>query len=472
MIYLLSLLVIVYLVWTSYARGARTALGRGWLLAILGPVWIATQVASAEIDLRLVAMAGTIGLLAIAGDLRWPGRICWCDLAAALLVLVQLASEYKNDSFGMKAIFQIGSQWCLPYVFGRLLYRDMAEARRLQPMICVLCLLLSAWVISEGVLHTNVVNRALNHRGSEQSETDYRWGVKRAEGPASHPIFCGLLLVALFPWTLEASRAAGTAQGRYWWRLLPWLDALAVGCTMSRGPQLALLLTSLIVVFFRFPRWRLALVGSTVSILLLVSLNQDATIHALKSWSSESQKATKRITINGEDYEYSSTTHRVLQVKVFTEAMLSAGLLGYGCKAMATYPMGVPYVEMTLLTSPFNSIDNHYIYFVLQAGYLGIGSFMAVGILSILYLLPPACRLQQDDSLLAAGLIGAQLAIMITLWSVWFSDDFGFQWLFNAGYIASWRECRRLSLLPCVASQAQPALRRLVPGHPVWLGNA
>ena len=64
---------------------------------------------------------------------------------------------------------------------------------------------------------------------------------------------------------------------------------------------------------------------------------------------------------------------------------------------------------------------------------------VGLGIVSLLYIWRPACDLSAEEWPLAAGLFGVQLGILMLLLSVWFAADFGFQWLFNAGYIASWR---------------------------------
>jgi hypothetical protein len=471
MVYPFIALIVTCLAWSAFTRGTGMALGRGWMLAILGPCWIGAQVGSAEIDLRLVAVVTAIGLLAFVRDWSWPSKFCWSDAAAAALVLVQMASEMENGGFGAKAVFQISVQWGMPYVLGRLLFRSPEETRRLLPIVCTLCVVLSLWVVSESVTKVNIVNRAMNHLGSSQSETEPRWGFRRAEGPTSHPIFCGLLLVGLFPWAMQARQAAVDKQGPSWWRATPWCIAAGVFCTMSRGPQLALLGTVAAMAFFRWPRLRVPMLAGIGALLLTAAVASESLLNALQSWSSESHAGRSYITIGGEQYRYSGTRHRLLQALVFADAMYQAGPFGYGVQSLSSHPLVVPNVEPHLLNSPFDSIDNHYIYFILAAGYLGLTSFVVLGVLSLAKIAVLACDRQDEAWSLAAAMFGAQLAIMLSVATVWFADDFGFQWLVNAGYITSWYGYRRTQQQAATARTpltVKPSPRRLVPGHPVF----
>jgi hypothetical protein len=438
MVYPFAALVASCIIWTAVTRGTAVALARSWTLAILAPSWISVQVASAEIDLRVISIATAIACLAVIRDWKWNLRPCWGDAIATLLVLVQMASEYQNGGFGLKAVFQIGSQWALPYLLGRLVFHNLANVRRIQPLFCTLYLVLCLWVISEAATRVNVINRALGHRGSEQSESEIRWGLRRAEGPTSHPIFCGMLIVALFPWSLQAVRSAHRKTGPSWWRVLPWVGAGATFCTMSRGPQLALLVTLITAGFFRWPRYRAALLATVCVTGVSVYLGWDSVVESLHSWSSESHERITRIVIGGQEHKYTGTTHRLLQFKVYRNAMMRAGLVGYGINVMSAQRPSIPHVEPHLMVSPFNSVDNHYIYFMLLTGHLGACSFIALGIVSLVYIWPRACDVHAEEWPLAAGLFGVQFGILLLLLSVWFAADFGFQWLFNVGYIASW----------------------------------
>lgn len=219
---------------------------------------------------------------------------------------------------------------------------------------------------------------------------------------------------------------------------MPWLIAGAVVCTMSRGPQIALIMTFIGYGYFQWRHLRPAIIAVACTAACLAAVGHEQLIAGLHAWSRESHEKVAHVSIGGVDYEYTGTTHRSLQYLVYNEALLRAGLFGYGGQVLSTKPIKVPYVEPHLMCGPFDSIDNHYIYFTLSSGHGGIGCFIALGVLS-LWRAGRLIRQGESEIVpLASGLLSAQLAIMILLGSVWFSDDFGFQWLFNAGCIASW----------------------------------
>ena len=81
------------------------------------------------------------------------------------------------------------------------------------------------------------------------------WAEQRVSG--GHPIQMGLIYVMMLPWALEASSQARAGYGPKWWRLGPIATALGMLATLSRGPCLAGVGTTLIDRFFRRPRLRI-----------------------------------------------------------------------------------------------------------------------------------------------------------------------------------------------------------------------
>ncbi len=171
------------------------------------------------------------------------------------------------------------------------------------------------------------------------------------------------------------------------------------------------------------------------------------------------------IVIDGHSYDYTGTNHRLLLLRVYADAIAHAGWFGFGTPKVSGDTTHVPFVE-DQLRSLFASIDNHYVQFVLQAGYLGVGLFVVLGAVSAGYLLPPALAIDHRRGLLAAGLFGAIVATMFSLMTVWLSRDFSFFWLLLVGVAGAWRSEILTERAMSLARRPTNVLqRRLVPGH-------
>jgi hypothetical protein len=293
-----------------------------------------------------------------------------------------------------------------------------------------------------------------------------------------------MLLLTLFPWTLPAVRpntevqispggegekdfflfVPATIESPAWHRWVPWLTGVAVLCSMSRGPQIALGVMLLTMAYFRLPKYRRAILLGVASVCLVAVFGRTIVLDVLHRWSNENH-AVRTISIQGEDYEYTGTNHRWLQFMVYRQAMANTGLVGYGSRSVMDRPLHVPYTEEHLLKL-FWSIDDHYIFYLLQAGFLGLGLFLLICLATLKTLWSPSLDLQSPTSLFTAGLFGAQLGVAIALLTVWFANDFGFQWMFNVGVSASLLSSTEAMRQPMRKLMVPIVPRRLVPGHP------
>jgi hypothetical protein len=132
------------------------------------------------------------------------------------------------------------------------------------------------------------------------------------------------------------------------------------------------------------------------------------------------------VKINGEPHEYSGTKHRDLLFDVYAEAMEKAGWFGFGTriKDMPVDP------EMD---KRFISIDNHYLMYYLQYGYLGLAAFGLFAASVLWNLLPPMLNGTGPTGRLAGGLFGAIGGCLIAMRSVWLAPDYSWGWLFCTG---------------------------------------
>ncbi|MGF1583280.1 MAG: O-antigen ligase family protein [Gemmataceae bacterium] len=444
-------------------RGPRPALGYAWFIAaLLTPVWIIDSTTSLKLDFRSAAAIGSLAGFVLASKVDLPKRWLLADTIASLLAMCIVFAQFRVGPFGPLTAPDILRRWLLPYVVGRLLFRSVRDIKELMPVLSYILMIISVYAIVEAVTKIHLVNKILGKTyGLLEQGEGYRMGLKRAQGFTDHPIFFGALLVLLLPWAFECMRQAGTGEGPKWWHAVPLVVVGALFGTVSRGPQLAGILTTSLVVFFRFRKWRLAMLLLGLVTVCGVYYGKDRIMEALGKVAGESDEDVRIILIDGEEVEYTGTKHRVLLLSVYRNAIENAGWLGYGF-----HLRGVEVEEH--LANRFGSIDCHYILFLLRYGYLTLALFVALGVCSLWCLVPIAWNPELPHSFLAAGLVGAIGSVMLVLASVWFAPDFGTMWLFSAGVASSLHELPRTTLTK--QSEKTAAIEQpTVPKKPVIL---
>ena len=261
---------------------------------------------------------GLLALIVLCADGKFRGSWVWTDVFVAGVALTQMVSYYCQRRIhahdGGRGSDQMGAA---VYLFGRVALQSLDDLERLHEVVR-LGLSGSIAVGNRGIDYpSEPVAMLSSYTGSSQSNLDVRWGLRRVEGPTFHPIFFGLLLVLLLPWALAAARRARSGNGPLWWMALPWLVGVSICLTMSRGPQLAMLLTLVIAFFFRFPPRARIWITTAFGTLAISILGSSFLLQALHAWSNEAGQEKQKVSIQGELYEYSGTNHRLLQLKVY-----------------------------------------------------------------------------------------------------------------------------------------------------------
>ncbi|QDT08794.1 O-Antigen ligase [Planctomycetes bacterium K23_9] len=423
-------MIVVALLVSVLISCASLATRVGWVCAMLAPAWLSRGVGALSIDLRFM----TLGLLAVIciGSGRWIKGWNWVDLFVGVLTVVAMISLQRSQLFGPSECLVILSTWVVPYVMGRLVITKLSDLDQLLPYACAVCLVLSTWSVVESTTKVNPLNVIAGRGGSRIAGENYRMNLRRAEGPLGHPIYFGMTIAMLFPWSIEGARQAWNNQLPRLFIVTPILCAAGVFCTLSRGPILVLAVSIGSALFFWKPAWRLPLGILAFAALALMVAAWPIVVDQLESLSGEEQGHT--VTINGDEYEYSGTKHRTLLYIVYASAMQDAGWLGHGKWGAKTDHL--LYVEPELRRT-FRSIDNHYVLLILNWGIAGLIAFLALGLFAIgsssqlAFVGAPAYRV------LIGSMSGTIAAVMLLLLTVWFSNGFGFSWLCYIGMLSS-----------------------------------
>ncbi|MBN8624422.1 MAG: O-antigen ligase family protein [Planctomycetes bacterium] len=455
-----TILCFALIVGVAVISGTRQAAALALGMSMVLPNWLVREVGAVLFDLRLVCAIAAIGCVLLHPATRWQPRFVFADLVIVGLIGTQTLTELMTGSPTATQLLENVVQWLTPYAFGRVVWQSAEDGERLLPIMAVCCAILGIWATFESITRINPVQMALGYAGSLQGQHDIRWGLRRADGPLMHPIFMGMQMVLLLPFSLEAARRAKIGTGPNWWKWTPWLTAAGAFFSMSRGPQMGLLATAAIAAAILVPKYRLLIAVPMLSAAVLCAAAPSAVVGIMQRWSGE--EITMSIDIRGEYYPYSGTTHRLLQVRVYEEALYAAGWFGYGSTALMKAK--VPFVE-DHLRETFSSIDNHYLQFTLQNGYLGIAMFLLLCCGAVVYALRAVSQRRDEFPALAAGTAGALLSITVLVWSVWLSSDLRFPLLTLVGMTACMGRPRPAEAAE-VAESPVRKLRTLVPGHP------
>lgn len=439
MFYLFSLIIVGYMLLRASSHGGGSAMRRGWIIVVLiAPTWMVYQLRSIRVDYRVLAsVIGIAVLLMFPPKRKIVLKPMLSDLLISLMFVGICISQTLWGSMAPLTPFDIGAQWLSSYALGRVFLQSEEDLDDLIPIVVWMFVVVCCLDVAEAVLKKNLVNELLGKRfGLLETGEGYRWGMKRSQGNVGHPIFNGFQLVMLFPWAAEASRRAKELKMGFFYRRVTWFAGTAAFFSISRGPQLALIITNGIIFFFRHPKLRAPMLAMGIAGITLILFGKEAVMHGLGKLAGEKEEDVRIIYIEGEATEYTGTKHRVLLLQVYKDAIANSGFFGWGGAMRA--------VELEeSIAQRFGSIDSHYLMFYLQYGYVGVTLFVLLMLTVLYYSIAAAWDTESRWCTLCGGLSGAFLAVALLMTSVWFAPDYGAVWLFNAGLIANIRSIRR-----------------------------
>jgi hypothetical protein len=438
----LSMIVLVILVFqrvreVGFIRGFRPI----WLIALLVvPVWFYVPWRSLHRDVRS-ATAVAVLLASMMQPFAHRGRMVLflSDFLLLLLIVIMVASNVVNGNLAPLMPVDLIREWLLPYLMGRLFLQSSADVDRILPVFCWIALGLSLLSVAEGISKVNVLDWFFKNNWQQfgMEALGERWGMKRANGNQSHPIYFGVTLAMLLPWTLRAARLAVWRHGPKWWRYTPWILCAGMVCTGSRSAQVAALCVFGADLFYHHPRYRatmvvLALVGA----LVFVVYREE--VVAILAKIGQEREELEKVKIWGVPHDYNGTLHRDLLYIVYGDAIDAVGWLGYGT---GLEPMSA-HLDPNM-DPRFQSIDFHYLRFYLQYGIVGLIAFFLFCLAGIWNLFPTIYR-GGPLAGFAAGLFGALVGVLFVLRGVYLSMDFGWVMLFTIGVGVSLERVRRL----------------------------
>lgn len=417
------------------------ALRTGWFAAmLLCPAWQQWQIRSIELDHRSIA-AG-LGLLLLIVYPRKDGlkplariKPMPTDFFVVVLFISIMMTLIIKEGLSPLTPVEFARQYLLPYIIGRIFIQRSKDIEEIAPVLCRILLIVTVLGVLEALTRKNLVNEIFRmHFGLLEMGEGYRWGMKRAIGNVRHPIFNGLMLVMVLPWTVAVhhfwKRGEQKGEKRKLWKRAPWLVGISVFFSVSRGPHAAAIATAGILTFFRKPALRVPIVMGGMLLAAVGIGARDEIMHfAGKLAGEEEPDDNSYVSIDGELYIYTGTKHRALLDIAYAEAVRRNDFWGYGAGLE-----NVPVPEDA--KQRFSSIDNHYLMFFLQFGHSGFWLFQLLQTCAVLQVFCCAWNIKHGRSILCAGLTGSLIGVGLLIKSVWFDPDYGTVWLFCAGLSA------------------------------------
>jgi O-Antigen ligase len=347
---------------------------------------------------------------------KYPFRITLVDVCLMLYLFGAFYSDENHGALkpGIYAFIFCFSKSVLPYLVGRLLI-EQSRMRTQFASTLVLCLaLIGAVSLLEFVKEYNFFQRIVEHltHFSPGWIRQTRWGFGRIAGPYGHAIIAGMIFsaaVMLQLWLVKTKKWENSSiLRRFGVRKMPRYISWAVWgglyMTQSRGPWMGFAF-GLIAASIGFAKDRRRAAKIAISVLLVTLA---VTWVYLDKYTDTSVKAV--------DQDQQNAEYRRNLITVYQPLIEQGGLWGWGTPVF--YSHGLP----TWIPG-HDSIDNEYIRIGMAQGYLGLGSFTLMMLLSIVSLARLCYSLNgRDDRLFAYCMLGIVLGMTFTLTTVYLGD--------------------------------------------------
>ncbi len=319
-----------------------------------------------------------------------------------------------------------------PYLLGRVYLTQLDDFPQcFKPMVAVLSIA-SVVVLIETITGINVIRTVFATVGiGSAGWSSRRWGLFRSRGTCDSPPTMGTLLILMLPWASTAYGWAKAGFGPRWYRWPFWLNIMAVVGTLSRGPLLAMGLFFYIN-YSWYRRLRVPLIAASLIGVLTLSLFQSSIADVAAALVGEATgEETTFKEINGKQYAYNGSRHRMLQWLFYRDAIATAGLFGHG----RSYMFLVDHPSL----QTFQSMDCHYLFLIVLKGYAGLILFLLVTLAGLYNMGKIAWHRDHPLTNMAVFSFGALLAVALNLYTVYLEDTVGFAYFFLIGLSANLR---------------------------------
>lgn len=366
-----------------------------------------------------------------------PLRLAPLDFLFLGLIAVHVVSDYRVSGATWMIPARAYAEWYLPYLLGRLACQSFEDMRWVAYSATCVAILLGIVAVLEAFAGVNLFEAALGDRPIEGfNRNASRWGIKRAFGPAMHPIYLGVVGVLLLGWSSFLSISALRKRVNALWLFAPVPVVLLVATTGSRGPILAMVIASFGYTFMTWRKLRLPIVGIAILVAGLLAANREYVLGELERWGKGGREVkTTELSIGDEKIVHSGLRNRLSIISVYGIAVKRSGLLGFGTDAVSTFPINVPVGPRELETlKETRYIDNTYLLLTLRFGYLGAAMFATICVLAVVQLIGVADRHRgRSPSILACCLGGSLLGVYAAIATVWMPPDYGFLLVWTMG---------------------------------------
>lgn len=374
-------------------------------------------------DLSVMSSVGYATLAMLFYRWNEVARVRWngIDIVIALMMLAPAASVLMNNTL-WDAVSKCGDlffSWVLPYFLGRVAFTD-PEARKLLLKVVCICLIISGVLAAfEARLKPLFVSRTydslnLNFAPNSNQQVFERYGLMRARSSFAHPIdlgncavLLGGLVIALCPIT-----------GRRWTEPLPLAGILGAGAMLVGSVSftcfvMAVAAFGLMYVFSR-PEW-----GKRLPVATIVGLGVLIVSHM--TYMLQHDFNPERPTDKLEESMW-------IRIKIARESwdkLTEAGLLGGG-----------QYIDTSDIA--VGSVDNAYILFVLQSGWLHLVGWVCLAI-AIGVTGARALRMSRTASerLPVAAALAALIATMLAMYTVFYGFIYALVFLMVLGIFST-----------------------------------
>ncbi len=432
-------------VFLSFRASPQLAIGIVTSLTMVVPAWLVIPLFDTPngtlygsgLDLKLAVMASCLLLYCFMPGRAFPIRMVPSDFAMIALVVVHLASDVSNSGFTGMIFARIYAEWFAPYVAGRLALEKYSFTDSLWKTLALTSAVIGFFSVIESITRFNVFEFIAGERPIEGFSRDVsRWGLRRAYGPAMHPIYFGGLQLLLLAWPAYGVVQALRGRAFFGWIFLPVVSVLGIFATGSRAPILCVPVFLLFVAFVLFRRSRLPLFITFAVLSLLATVNGSWIIEKLEDWSGESRDAQySRVKIDGKKVVVSGTRSRLLLLDVYRIAITRSGFLGYGTVATTGFPIDVPVNGQDPDTlKKVKYIDNAYLLVLFRFGYAGVTCFVLACFACVLQFFSIG-RISPKRSIhyLCAMLGASLLACCCLISTVWLPSDISYPMLWTMG---------------------------------------